>query len=405
GLGSQIATDTSLKTIKNFIHGKLTPPRGSGPLQWEADLFFDYLKSRFSDPQGEIGLGVQNNNDTTVRVGPEFHANMPWGKNQILSGFLAYRIENFWPTNYAANPASGPMSQRQMIGIGGEDELGFFDEKLVLDPSLRLQVYLNHLSGDDPSITPAVPNNDTTNTQLSGKLGVKWAAFSFLYFKGNAYRGFRQPTFGELFGDRGNIVGNPGLLPEKSLNWDAGARALWNDLGFVDQFSLEAGYFRQNVDELIQFVQTSQFTIRAQNAASALIWGAEAALSMRMWEHLKIGGNYMYQIAKDDSNNSPTRGKFLPGRPKQQIYADAEWQYLYFTPFTQLQLLTSNFLDSQNLLKVNHRTLLAAGFYTQPLNWLKFTFTTKNLLNEHVVDIAGFPLPERSYWAELELRL
>ena len=71
-----------------------------------------------------------------------FHANALLGKSQILSGFLAYRIENFWPTNYAANPASGPMSQRQMIGLGGEDELGLFGEKLMLDPSLRLQIYL-----------------------------------------------------------------------------------------------------------------------------------------------------------------------------------------------------------------------------------------------------------------------
>ncbi len=405
GLGSQIVTDTSLKTIKNFLHGKLGDPHSPSSFKWEGDLFFDYLKSRFQDPKGEIGLGVQNNNDTTIRLGPEFHWNTLLAQNQILNGFLAYRTENFWPTNYAANPASGPMSQRQMVGVGLEDEIGLFGEKLALDPSLRFQTFFNSLSGSDPSITPAVPNNNSINNELSGKLGIKWSPLYFVTLKGNVYRGFRQPTFGELFGDRGNIVGNPSLVPEKGLNFDLGAATRGSDVGFINTFHLEATTFRQMTDNLIQFVQTSQFTIRAQNATRALIWGVEVAASMRLFEQFKWSGNYVYQIAKDDSDRSPTRGNFLPGRPKHQIYAEAEYQYRYFTPFVQLNFLSDNFLDSQNLLKVNHRTLLAAGFKTNPLKWMQFLFTTKNLLNERVADIAGFPLPGRSYWGELELKL
>ncbi|OGQ04293.1 MAG: hypothetical protein A3F82_10540 [Deltaproteobacteria bacterium RIFCSPLOWO2_12_FULL_44_12] len=390
GLGSSTSNRARLGTLRNFIHAKLNRKN------WQAHLFFDYLKSEFEDPLGEIGVGTQDNKDETFRLGPEFHLSHPL-QNHIFSGFLAHRGEFFWPFDRLVTPQQGPLSQRHMVSVGLEDEISFLDDKVILDPSLRFQIFLNHLSGQS--------FNDVTDRQISAKLGIKISPWRFLSLKTNVYRGFRQPTFGELFGDRGTLVGNPNLKPEEAINFDLGIHGRWQNFWVIDDLNLEMIYFRHEIDNLIQFLQTSQFTAKAQNLNSALILGGEFGLSIRIFKNLKMSSHYVYQTAKDASDTSPTKGNFLPGRPKHQWTVEGEYQYRFLRPFFQLQILSHNFLDSQNLLKVTQRTLLSAGTHLEPLKWMRISFTTKNLLNDRIADIAGFPLPGRSYWGELELKL
>ncbi|MDO8527643.1 MAG: TonB-dependent receptor [Deltaproteobacteria bacterium] len=406
GLGSFLSTSARLETLRNFIHAKLDGPTPSARgVDWNADLFFDYLDNRFHDPSGQIGLGVQDNNDKTLRGGPEFHLDWAPTDNQLLSGFIAYRIETFLPTNYNITPADGPTSWRHMVGLGAENEITLMDEKIVIDPSLRLQIFVNRLSGQNPGVAVATPDNNITNTELSAKVGAKISPWPFLSFKGNFYHGFRQPTFNELFGDRGTFVGNPSLKPEEGFNFDFGISGRWNNFWKFDHLFAEATLFRQNTSNLIQYLQNSQFTAKAENLNGAQITGGEFAVGLQIFKHFRWNGNYIYQSAKDDADNSPTRGKFLPGRPKNQAYMEASYEYRMLQPFGQVQYLSDNYLDSQNLLKVTSRTLVSLGLHLKPADWCKITFTTKNLLNDQTVDIAGFPLPGRSYWGELELRL
>ncbi|OGQ47025.1 MAG: hypothetical protein A3H42_04195 [Deltaproteobacteria bacterium RIFCSPLOWO2_02_FULL_46_8] len=398
GLGSFTSTNAHLDTLRNFTHLKIDKEK------WEGHFFFDFLNSRFQDPLGEIGLGVQDNDNFTFRGGPEFHINLLF-PNQILSGFVAYRPEFFLPTNKNTTPQDGPLSQRHMIGMGVEDEFHFLDDKIILDPSLRFQTFINRLSGQDPSLPTTTADNDVTNYELSAKVGVKISPWPFLSFKGNFYRGFRQPTFNELFGDRGTFVGNPGLQPEKGLNFDFGIAGHFRDMGLLNDLFVEMVYFRQNINDLIQFLQTSQFTAKAQNLNEAQILGGEFSLSVRAFKNFRWTGHYVYQSAKDIGDGSSTRGKFLPGRPKNQVYMNAEYKYRFLRPFFETQIISDNFLDSQNLLKVSHRQLLSTGIHVTPTKWSEVSFSTKNLLNERIVDIVGFPLPGRSYWGELVLKL
>ncbi|MBI4224225.1 MAG: TonB-dependent receptor [Deltaproteobacteria bacterium] len=388
GLGSQTSSTARLDTLRNLVQAELEARR------WKADLFFDYLNSQYQDRQGEIGLGTQDTDDITFRFGPKWEGNLPLPPHHLLTGFAAHRAEFFWPTNNRATPAAGPMSQRHMIGLGAEDEMSFIDEKVIVDPSTRLQVFLNDWT-----------ENSVTDAQISAKLGIKVSPWRFLNFKSNIYRGFRQPTFAELFGDRGTIVGNANLNPEESFNFDLGVEGIWKELGWIDQVQFSAAYFRHLIDALIQFLQTSQFTVRAQNLNSALIQGGEFTLALRALENLRWTGHYVYQIAKDDSDNSPTAGNFLPGRPRHQFFTETDYQFPLVRPFVQWQVMGNSYLDSQNLLRVTRRSLLAAGLHLGPWKKTTLSFTAKNLFNDRIADIVGYPLPGRSYWGELEISL
>lgn len=382
GLGSQTSSTARLDTLRNLVQAELEAKR------WKTSLFFDYLNSQYGDQQGEIGLGTQDTDDITFRFGPKLETNLPLPPHHLLSGFVAHRAEFFWPYNSRATPAGGPLSQRHMIGLGAEDEMSFIDEKVIIDPSARLQIFVNDWT-----------ENRLTDAQLSAKLGIKVMPWRFLGFKSNIYRGFRQPTFAELFGDRGTIVGNSNLRPEESFNFDGGI-----DLK-LEKIQFSAVYFRHSVDRLIQFLQTSQFTVRADNLNSALIQGGEFTLSVQPLENSRWTGHYVYQSAKDDSPASPTFGNFLPGRPKHQFFLETDYQFSLARPFVQWQVMGNSYLDSQNLLRVTRRSLLAAGLHLGPWKKATLSFTAKNIFNDRIADIVGYPLPGRSYWGELEISL
>lgn len=382
GLGSQTSSTARLDSLRNLVQAELETRR------WKAGLFFDYLNSQYGDTQGEIGLGTQDTDDKTLRFGPKLEGNIPLFPHHLLSGFVVHRAELFWPYNARATPAGGPLSERHMIGLGLEDEMAFIDERVILDPSARLQIFVNDWT-----------ENRVTDTQLSAKLGLKIMPWRLLSFKSNLYRGFRQPTFAELFGDRGTIVGNPNLNPEASLNFDFGFDLKLKNV----QFS--AAYFRHTIDNLIQFLQTSQFTVRAANLNSALIQGGEFTLSVQALEKLRWAGHYVYQTAKDAEETSPTFGNFLPGRPKHQFFLETDYSFPFIRPFAQWQVMGNSYLDSQNLLRVTRRSLLAGGFHLGPWQKATLVLTAKNLFNDRIADIVGYPLPGRSYWGELEFSL
>lgn len=404
GFGARTSSQARLDTLKNIFYLALEAPiKSEKKLKWKTDLSFDYLNSQFQDRSGQIGLGTQDNNDDTFRFGPALHLTYLGIKNQILSGFVAHRAEFFLPTNNTASPPNGPLSQRHMIGTGLEDEISLLEDKINFTPSIRHQTFLNHLSGQDPSFATQNQDNNATDSQISAKAGLKVSPWRFLSFKTNLTRGFRQPTFTELFGDRGTILGNSVLLAEKSLNFDFGIELKQKKLGFLDSLHLSAAYFRNTIDNLIQFLQTSQFTIRADNINSAQILGGEFSVALRAFKNFKGSAHYTYQTAKDSEQTSPTFGRFLPGRPKHQFFAEADYQFPFVRPFVEVQIMGNNYLDSQNLLRVTRRTLMAGGFHTNPLKWLEASFSVKNIFNDRIEDIVGYPLPGRSYWGEVEV--
>ncbi|MBT3182137.1 MAG: TonB-dependent receptor [Deltaproteobacteria bacterium] len=412
GLSTRTSLNARLTTARNITWASYDAPKlFSDTAGVRATLFVDWLSSEFFDPLGEIGLGQQNSDDNTVRVGDQATFSAALGNFNLLKGLIAHRSEFYMPTNKLANPQSGPTSTRHRITTAVEDEILLFAEQFIIEPSARLETIFNHLTNQDPSIpSPTIQQNRSTDIQASGKLGLVGIPTRWIKLKANLYRGYRPPSFSELFGNQGTIVGNATLIAEQSLNVDAGFSIKLPKKGFLEGGYVEAFYFRNDIDNLIQYVQTSQFTVRAMNMNRALVQGAEFATRINFDCGAYVRAAYTYQHAKDKSGLPATDGKFIPGRPMHQLNAGAAWRWKWneiitSDIFTTLDYMSGNYLDTQNLVRVDNRTIFGSGVVFTFIDHIDASFSVRNITNDRISDLVGYPLPGRSYWGNIGLRI
>lgn len=363
------------------------------------DAFFDYLNSEFYDPKGEVSITPDDTNDKTYRAGLNLKGGLDIGSHQHLGAFAAERSEFFLPLNYLAVPQHGPESNRQSLNAGLEDQIMLWRDRLNIVPSVRVE---NLWNGGQLG--------DRSDHQLSAKLGLSLRMVDEFYWKANVYRGFRNPTFTELFGNTGTLQGNPDLRAEKAINFDSGLSYDFPSASWFDGGRIEATYFRSGVNGLIEYVQTSNFTAKAFNMNQALIQGMEAMASAKFAKRFRLQASYTFQEAKDDSDNPDTRGKYLPGRPKNELYGLVGWHEPWLSWFAtdiycDLNYMSGNYLDTQNILQVTNRRILGSGISLIFIDRLTASFWVQNILNDRISDIVGFPLPGRSYWGSLEIKI
>ncbi|MGH7856686.1 MAG: TonB-dependent receptor domain-containing protein, partial [Candidatus Binatia bacterium] len=244
-------------------------------------------------------------------------------------------------------------------------------------------------------------SRDRSDTLTSPRAGLRWDALPGFSLRANAGRFYRIPTFLELFGNTGTILGNPDLDPESGWSADLGARYQLIPLWLFEV----TGFFR-DTNDLIVFEQNSQRTSIAMNVSRARALGVELSASGRVrW--LDLQGNFTFQDLEDRSRVPFLRGNDLPGRPRRQGFGRASLASLPVEPFFEVDLTGANFLDRANLVKAPARTILnaGAGFDAGSLAvWLaglRALLELKNLTDNRILDVAGFPLPGRSYFGSL----
>lgn len=376
---------------KEFFHPQLN---------FESQTYWKLGKDQYEDLNGEIGLGgTQDTDNDTFLVGQKLRGEFFLGANQIFSSFILYEYESFSPEDFLQNPSGGSTSQRHRINLGIGDELDLFDHHLKLSPALWFENVYNNINNDDPSfLTPATLTNNNSHHEISARLGVFEIITHFLTLEGHISRGFRFPTFPELFGDRGGVVGNQFLVPEESIQWDLGFKLeqQWNK-GFFNSILFSSLYFDKQIDDLILFQQNSGFA-RAENVGEAHIQGVETQLKMELFKHFIITTNYTFEWAKDEADNP---GRFLVGIPQHEVDA----KLAAFNPrgeiFFVFNWMDDYFLDPLNTRGVEDRIILNVGFSVKTIKDIFFTFEAKNLTNEQIVDVVGFPLPGLSFFGRL----
>jgi vitamin B12 transporter len=111
-------------------------------------------------------------------------------------------------------------------------------------------------------------------------------------------RGVTNPSFFELYGFTPlNFVGNPALVPESSVGWDAGyEQTFWNG-----RVVLDVTYFSSRLQNEITTVFLPNFTSTVRNlTGTSTREGVEATAKFRPVDWLLLSGNYTYTDSKDD---------------------------------------------------------------------------------------------------------
>ncbi len=401
------ALDTSLDQFRNLAHlrGDFS---GVGvrdlDVRTTAHLIND--RARFDDSEGEIGGVFTDNDDRTFATGADTLFTYYWGRHQMPALLLASGYEEYNPSDQIFPEGAGPDQNRTLVTVAAQDEIFLWSERVVVVPAVRWEWLRDDFSGAvPPQVAGTDPPRSRTDDYTSPRLGVQLRPYPALTVLGNIGRVFRPPSFSELFGARGVVVGRSDLDAEKAFNSDVGVRFWQKGIGILDELRLEYAYFDNAVDDLIVLVPVSVNVLRPQNI-DARVHGHEVLLFLRAMRHFALTANYTHQHATDESGES-TDGNRLPERADNEAYLQAKLYTDRARLYFDINLIGDYFLDRSetSFSKVPARQLYGVGVSVVPFDLerkLTLTFEAKNLTDDQTRDFAGFPLPGRSFFGTVQ---
>jgi iron complex outermembrane receptor protein len=386
----------------------------------EAGLHYLYQIDHFLDRKPLASGGKPEESNRTTSLGGTFRWGLPLpGIRQSLRGLVAVTRESFRPRETAEEAVDGETQTRNTLVLSVEDEIFVYRDRLRVVPSLRFESYTDHMTpfsevrADMAAYYRNMADTEITHSHPSGSVGLIVKPGAGLTFKANYGRYYRIPSLMELFGYRGMVVPNPGLKPESGLNSDIGLR--WDRrFGRSNSVAAEFAYFWSDVEDLIMYTYL-QWARAAQavNVNSADIQGYEISLSAGRLYGFALRGNLTRLRAIDTGPVSFTNGKYLPNRPSLKAHVRLTWSGHRLSAFYEYDYVSGNYWNAYNGVAPNNKGPLFdirrfhAVAVTAPTGLPRTTFTVevRNLSDERVEDVMGYPLPGRSVFGTLTLNL
>lgn len=390
-------TRASLDTTRNLATMGITADDlTSLHVNSRTQLSYTWKEEEYDDQEGHIGLGDQHITYTTQRIGADFLGEwMTEGHTVILSAGVmreTYEIEDYLKKE---NPRD---SNRMLATLGIQDTLFFMGEELSITPAIRYTWIRDELKGGTSIWGTSLQEKDDSDNYLSPQMGVRYAPLHWLTLRSNVAKYVREPSFFELFGDRGFIVGNPDLKEEKGINFDLGAELSRQiSHAWLQRITCNMAWFRNDVDDLITRVYDARGIGKSVNIPGSLIQGVELGVSVEFLDFFRIVCNATWQDPENHSNIGAFNGKNLPGRFKKSLMGRVEFRHSGFTVYSEYLQEEDMYYDTANLLKAEDKKEFNAGISCV---WrsLKLSLEGKNLKDDIHEDFNGYPSPGRSFY-------
>jgi iron complex outermembrane receptor protein len=362
-----------------------------------AELFASAQRDLFIDRYAEIGGVPAQLRSLTVSEGLVVNASRPFGDYVRAAVVLQGRRESLDAFDELAGHAAGVPARRASGVVGGEVDLRAPRLDLDVIPSARLEALDDQVSGRDPAggTTPISARLPILRLGLVRPLGAGAA------IKANVGRYARAPSFIEFYGNgTGRLLGNPALDPERGTNADVG---LWIDhtgerLAVADRTTA----FGALVEDLIRWTVNPWGQARAENTASARVYGLEEELRLAYGRRLALVAQATALVATDESASPATHGCPIAFLPRYHGYARPEIRHIALPGHLELGAYVDGDVNA-----ANYRTGACAGtFPVQPLlgagvaveaPWagLRLTASGANLTDVHPYDVPNQPLAGR----------
>ncbi|MEZ4454099.1 MAG: TonB-dependent receptor [Nannocystaceae bacterium] len=434
GPGNAQSSQTELATLtaRTLLHARrpaLFGERG-GAIAWVAGLGVE--RRRYRDPLGEVGLGVDDERllALDLYLSPRLSAPLWSGASLHLLGEGRGERILVDEAGGAATGVSGDATRDRLSGaFGAQLEQHLFDRRLFLAPALRVDVVGSRFAVPVGEGEIDDAGRDAVDTGLSPRVAARLSLRPGLSLRGSVGRYFRAPTILELFGDRGYVIGNEGLTPERGTNAEGGLviAGAWSRR---HRARAHAVGFWTRAEDLIQWLQTGP-VLQPRNLSGATIRGLEVAVNSAFWRRtLTVDANYTLLATRGESPDASADGKRLPGRPLHQIFArvgvgrrfPAAGTYVEPRVHYSVESIAGTFLDAAERVPVPPRTLHAAGVSVDVGPRFHASLELRNLLDTRVTtwtppirgaqpltvpisDFIGYPLPGRAIWAGLRVDL
>ena len=429
GLAGAQSTQSQLESLSLRLLGHTKKKRLGPGGYFNLRFGSHFSRAHFQDPDMEVGLGFDD--DTTH--GGDFYLAPNLRFALWPQAFLGLHAEARYEYSHTESNTPTPLASgraerhRLSYGVGIELEQFLWGTDLLVAPAFRMDMAQSFFAVPTGEGEVGDLGRDEEHVGLSPRVGLRYRLWPGADFRSSFGYYFRPPTSAELFGDRGYLVGNEGLVPETGLAFDAGwvlSRKSWGS----DLYWQCAG-FGQVSDNLIVWIPTTGRS-RPQNLSRADIFGLETSLMIETWQkRLRFKANYTFMHTENGSPEEAHHGKPLPGRPGHHFFSQIRlgevWASTNFRAqgglFYNLGIIGDNFLDAAARFglpaRIHHG--VGAEFETQTIlgheQKIKLAFHLKNITDERsalwqppgsssaarpvpLSDFLGYPLPGRSFW-------
>ncbi len=405
GLGSFQSTTARSERTRQMAQARLegVPLFADKQLRWWANGFYQRANEQFFDPDRDVSLLAQDTDNTIDSYGGSARVRwlLPVLPAAIEASYLGQK-EQFHPVNNLPQPTSGPDRWRHATTWSLGADVYLLKQTLVLTATQRWEENTDEFF-DPPRFPwlPPTPQGVATHRTDTPSLGARWQPVAWLAVKANAGRYYRLPTFLELFGNTGSVTGSSTLEPEEGENRDLGVVLNFPRARAFRSLFLEVSRFDNKAENLILFFPNSQYTVKPVNIGSSRIRGWEVS-GAAAWRSLELAAGYTLLDTEDTSEIPYYNGNQLPSRPEDDLNTSLSFTWRVLRATYEFHYMSANWLDQANLREAPSREMHNLAFLVRtPLQGLSFALEGLNLTDERPVDVAGYPLPGRSFYTTL----
>jgi len=262
-------------------------------------ISFAYSQSRFFD---RLTLDQRKSDELDSKEIQDDRVQEARGQIDIALGsknMLTAGIEGLFEEYKSPRISDGGYGYRQRPSVFVQDEYRPFDDYFYLVPGLRYE------------------SDSQFGSQTTPKLSVRWDPASDLKLRLGAGRGYRAPSFKDLYFSFQNpgvgyqVVGNENLKPEHSVGYTAGIE--YEPVQWL-YISLD-GYYN-TITNLIDFRRVPDqgkdlTTYQTMNVSKAYTAGGELMIEWRPVSGLRLGVGYTLTDTLDRLQNIPLEGRSM----------------------------------------------------------------------------------------------
>ena len=365
---------------------------GKGPaVNAGLKLFAGRIDEVFDDSLAQLGFINQRSESLTRRLGGQLYAES-LSAASVWKLLAAYSQETYRNESTAAS-ISGNDNRRNNSELSVQNSRYYDGGRLILDLALRARHSQDAVAdGVDTGGRP-VKGFDKTYRFINPQLGLKYRFNRKTDIRANFGRYSRLPSFLELFGGQGLLLGNPELEKETSLNSDVGVNYHWfNPRHWWHQAQLFAGLFHNRVENLIVQIYNGQGVARSVNIADAVIQGMETSLQLQPVKNHDVKLVYSYTDSINISDINSFNGSALPNYYRHNLGLRYAWHYQHWLFRLEAEWKRDMYYDRSNLLRGDDVNLVNTGVRYR-VRTTTIELMLNNLFDENIRYYRNRPTP------------